>query len=322
MSLRNEISKRVAQFEHWKMGRPEQVIHFGAGIGDDLLCTAVAREMKKRGMGRIVMFSQHPSLFEENRDIGAVYPLGAATAGRRRHWAYGIVVPQYSINDPAHDRDLFRNEHLIATMCRLAGMTGSVDLRAYLTLRPAEKAAGKRFENQIAIQSGGLGQMKNKDWLPERYQAVADALADRFRLIQLGMAMDPPIRGALDLRGKATLRESAAILASSRVFIGQVGFLMHLSRAVECRSVIVYGGRETPLVSGYGANENIVGPTACAPCWQRNRCDYGHECMTMIEPDAVLAAVHRQLERTGAPLALEQASLDFTPHLLEPAVRA
>lgn len=321
MSLRSEISKRVTQFEHWKLGRPEQVIYFGQGFGDDLLCTAVARELKKRGTGKIVMFSRHPCLFEENLDIASVHNLGYPMVGRRRHWGYGAIIPQYSIPDPANDRDLFRNEHLIATMCRLAGLTGSVDLRAYLTLRPAEKAAGRRRENQIAIQSGGLGQMKNKDWLPERYQAVADTLSDRFGLVQIGMANDPPLRGALDLRGKTTLRESAAILASSLLFIGQVGFLMHLNRAVDRRSVIVYGGRETPQVSGYPANENLVGAVPCSPCWQRNRCDYGHECMTIIETDAVLAAVHRQLARADEPLELEQASLDFTPHILPAAKR-
>ena len=53
----------------------------------------------------------------------------------------------------------------------------------------------------------------------------------------------PPLKGALDLRGKTGLREAAAILSNSLVFIGQVGFLMHLARAVDCRSVIVYGGQ-------------------------------------------------------------------------------
>jgi len=43
--------------------------------------------------------------------------------------------------------------------------------------------------------------------------------------------------------------------------------------------------------------------------------------MTMIETDAVLAAVDRQIARAGEPLEVEQASLDFTPHMLEPAVR-
>jgi hypothetical protein len=313
MSLRSEISRRVAQFQHLWLGRPEHVIFFGQGIGDDLLCGTVAHELKKRGAGRIVMFSRYPSLFEHNPDVAAVYNYGYPTVGRMRHWGYRCVVPQYGYYDEEQDRDVYPNEHLLATMCRMAAITGTIELRPYLTLLASEKAAGKLLDNQIAIQSGGLGGMKNKDWLPERYQAVSNQLGDRFGMIQLGLKTDPPIQGALDLRGKTTLRESAAILASSRVFIGQVGFLMHLARAVDCRSVIVYGGREEPLITGYRVNENIVGRTICSPCWQRNKCDYGHECMRIIEPDQVVAAVRRQLEREGTPLAVEQVNLDFTP---------
>jgi len=316
MSLKDGISRRLTQIQHLWMGRPEVVIYFGAGIGDDLLCGTVAHELKKRGTGRIVMISRHPSLFEHSPDVAAVYNYGYATVGRRHRWGYGWLAPQFSVYDKETDRDVFPNEHLLITMCRKAGLTGTIELRPYLTLLASEKAAGRLLDNQIAIQSGGLGQMKNKDWLPERYQAVADQLGNGFGMVQLGLKQDPPIQGALDLRGKTTLRESAAILASSRLFIGQVGFLMHVARAVDCRSVIVYGGREDPFVSGYRVNENIVGRTICSPCWQRNKCDYGHECMKMIEPDQVVAAVRRQLERVGTPLEVEQVTLDMPQSVL------
>ena len=296
------------------MGRPDYEIFFGQGIGDDLLCGTVAHELKKRGARRIVMFSKYPSLFEHNSDVATVYDYGYLTVGRLRRWGYACVVPQFNTYDAELDRDIFPDEHLLATMCRIAGMTGSIELRTYMTLLAGEKKAGRLFEKQAVIQSSGLavgpGVMKNKDWFPERYQAVSDQLGSRLGMIQLGQTTDPPIQGALDLRGKTSLRESAAILASSRVFVGQVGFLMHLARAVDCRSVIVYGGRENPLVSGYRANENVVGRTTCSPCWQRNKCDYGHECMRMIEPPEVVAAVLRQLEREGTPLEVEQVTLD------------
>jgi ADP-heptose:LPS heptosyltransferase len=182
-----------------------------------------------------------------------------------------------------------------------------------LTLLPEERKAGSRFDKQIVIQSSGLaagpGMMKNKNWFPERFQAVSDAIRGSVNVIQLGLITDPPIQGSLDLRGKTTLRESAAILASSQLFIGQVGFLMHLARAVDCRSVIVYGGREDPSVSGYRANENLVGRTPCSFCWQRNKCDFDHECMQMISVDDTVAAVGRQLDRFGSPLEPEYFEL-------------
>ena len=310
MVLRDQASRQIARFQHWRMGRPDYTIYFGAGIGDDLLCTAVAHELKKRGAGRIVICSRHPGLFEHSTDIAAVYNYPQIVTGRLARWGYRTLVPQFSTYDPKTDRDDFPPGHMIEIMCRMAGISGEIELRPYLTLTDAERAKGQMQENQAVIQSAGLGLMKNKDWFPDRYQAVCDQLAGSLNMIQLGLASDPPISGALDLRGNTTLRESAAILARSRVFIGQVGLLMHLARAVDTRSVIVYGGREDPAVSGYLANENLVGRTPCSYCWQRNRCDFGHECMQMIAADPVIAAVRRVLERAGSPLKVGGLNLD------------
>ena len=192
----------------------------------------------------------------------------------------------------------------------MAGMTGPVDLRPYIYLLPSEIEKGRLYSPQAVIHSAGLAAMKNKQWPAERYQAVADDLRKDVQWIQLGMADDPPIRGALDLRGRTTLRESAAIVANSSVFLGEAGFLMHVARAVNTRAVIVYGGREEPMVSGYRANENIVGHTDCSPCWQRTRCDFGRECMQIIEPELVAAAIRRQLQLEGMPLDVEQVNIE------------
>jgi hypothetical protein len=295
------------------MGRPEHALFFGHGIGDDLLCTAVARELKKRGAGRIVMFSRHPSLFTFNPDIHAVYGYGYGTAGRRRYARYSTIIPQFSNYDQYSDKDVFRDEHVITTMCRIAGITGGIKLRPYLNLSAEEMQRGRICERQVVIQSAGLasgpGVMKNKEWYPERFQQVVDQLRGELSFVQLGNEQDPPLRGVIDLRGKTSLRESAAILSRSQVFIGQVGFQMHLARAVDCRGVIVFGGRENPAVSGYECNENIVKKTLCSPCWQRNRCDYDRKCMRMIEPEHVVTAVQRQLDRCGSPLVPETADI-------------
>jgi ADP-heptose:LPS heptosyltransferase len=152
--------------------------------------------------------------------------------------------------------------------------------------------------------------MNNKEWYPERFQEVVDQLLGEVSFVQLGSKSDPPIKGALDLRGKTSFRESAAILAASRVFIGIEGFPMHLARAVDCRSVIIYGGREDPQILGYACNENLVGAMPCAPCWQRNRCDYDRECMRMIDAEQVVAAVQKQLARYGSPIERQVIDLD------------
>jgi ADP-heptose:LPS heptosyltransferase len=128
---------------------------------------------------------------------------------------------------------------------------------------------------------------------------VTAALRRDFRLIQVGSKSDPPIDGALDLRGKTSYREAAALLANSVLFLGLVGFLMHLARAVDCRAVIIYGGRERPWQSGYGCNVNLTGDTSCSPCWRWNTCEYDRECMKLVTVDAVLEGVRSQALKFG-----------------------
>jgi ADP-heptose:LPS heptosyltransferase len=132
-----------------------------------------------------------------------------------------------------------------------------------------------------------------KEWLPERFQQVVDALAGEFTIVQVGTSDHPPLTGVVDLRGKTTIRQTAAVLRHSKVFIGLVGFLMHLARAVNTRSVIVYGGREHPSQSGYAENVNLFTPLECSPCWLWNRCPYDRECMRRISASDVVDAARR-----------------------------
>ena len=291
-------------------GRPGMYIHaLGAGIGDDLLCTAIFRELRRRGRDDFWVASKHPELYRRNDDVGVVVPPLTRYDTLLKRLGTRVVYPWYTSYHPAFDRDdPTPQQHLIALLCQKAGITGEVALRPYLTLGDEERAGGRRVARQVAIQSAGLDAkhaMRNKNWYHDRYQGVVDALRDRFDLVQVGSASDPPLAGALDLRGRTTLRETAAVLAGSLAFVGQVGMLMHLARAVDCRSVIVYGGRETPAQSGYPCNENLYSPVPCSPCWLLNACPYERMCLQMVDVGAVVEAFERQVARHGTPLACD-----------------
>jgi hypothetical protein len=284
-------------------GFPDIGLFFNGGLGDDIMCSAVARELRRRGTRKIWQFTTFPEIFDHNPDVIA---MPADFRLRRLCRLFGVpcLELEYPHPPPAH---------LIATLCAAAGIRGEIELRPGFVLTEAEKSAGRvTGRPQITIQTSSLSArfpMLNKQWPAERFQRVADGLAAEFDLVQLGAPSDFEVCGALDLRGKTKVRETASILSASRLFIGLVGGLMHLARAVECRSVIIYGGREHPSQSGYSANENLYWDGACAPCWQRNDCDFDRICMAEIRPDAVIAAVGRQAERYGTPLAIDRATL-------------
>jgi hypothetical protein len=292
-----------------RYGRPRKLISYNGGIGDDLLCTTVARELHDRKHGKIWVGTKYPELFEENPDAR---PVSIAD------WRFGKLAallgadPKplwYTRYDPGSDKDPEPPMHFAAMMCQQAGVSGWISVRPYLYLRQPEGRQGKIAENQIAMQSttrAAQTPLQNKEWFPERFQSVADSLSGAFTVLQLGGSGDPKLDNVIDLRGKTSLRQAAAVLSQSRLFVGLAGGLMHLARAVDCPAVIVYGGRERPEISGYVCNKNIQSAPPCSPCWQRNRCDHDRVCMTSIDLNTVLAAVREILDGGPRELPVEQ----------------
>ncbi len=213
--------------------------------------------------------------------------------------------PRYTMYREDIDQDVIPEKHIVLKMADSIGLKGRVKNKPVFYMDRQEQAAGKIFPRQIVIvtsTSGAKVPMRNKEWITERYQKVVDSFVPDYQFIQLGSGNDEPLDHVLDLRGKTSLRESAAILKNAHLLITHVGFMMHLARAVDCRAVIIYGGREKPEQSGYSCFENICSQVECAPCWLHNSCCFEKKCMTMITAKTVEQAVAEQLKLNGRSL--------------------
>lgn len=297
-----------------RLGRPQATLGFLGGIGDDLLCTAPIYEWLQRGVKRIWFCTRHPGLFPEL----AADPRIRLVPDQPRYLQLAARLGQpmrplsYSHYEAEHDRDSPLSEHIVTAMCRRAGLTGRVALRPRLAITPSERSAQTTWAGCIAVQTSSLVAsvpMLNKQWPADRMQALVNRFSGQARFIQIGSVADPALSGVDDLRGRTSLRATAAILAQTRLFVGIPGFLMHLARAVECRAVIVYGGREPAELTGYRCNINLAELPPCAPCWQRNRCDHGRVCTDAIPADRVATAVAAALAAPRSPLSEETADL-------------
>jgi ADP-heptose:LPS heptosyltransferase len=293
-------------------GLPDLVISLrDFGLGDNLLCTAILRELHQRKRFGVWMMSDYPELFAGMNDAERVVPANDKYKSFMRVWRPNIPNLMYAPLD-SPDHDVPPRRHIITEFCARAGITGSIALRPYLKLTSAEKAQESWACGRVVIQSSVLGAkypMLNKQWDVKRFQQVVDTLCNEFELVQLGSPSDPALEHVKDLRGITGIRQSAAILHNARLFIGGVGFLMHLARAVECPSVIVYGGREAPWQSGYICNANLYTALSCAPCWRWNTCDFDRKCMRDIEGDDVVRGVRELLSKPKAVLPVEHAHI-------------
>jgi ADP-heptose:LPS heptosyltransferase len=283
---------------------------YDGGIGDHLMLSTVARELKNRGQGRVFIITEFAELFRRNPDVD-----GVAAPGSRRHRLYEQLAgdrslwPTYLIN---HDRTTDTRQRppdpVLAYVCRTAGITGRVDLRPYVVLSESERAWGAPYRGAIVIQSSGLSARwptPNKEWFPERMAEVAARLIADHPVVQVGSPKDPPVPHTHDLRGRTKLRQLAALLSHCRMFIGLESMQMHMARAVDCPSVIVYGGRLRPNEIGYVCNENLYTALPCSPCWQESRCDFDRACLSAIVAGDVIAAADRLLARPRAGLTVE-----------------
>jgi ADP-heptose:LPS heptosyltransferase len=272
-------------------GRPPAVLYFGEAPGDDLLATAVVRQWRAVHGTRPWYMTRHPQLFAGNPDVGLVLEYSPELAGALRATGARRRRLTYHVYDPSADRSIApADTHIINLMCAAAGLPAIEDPAPVLNLDSSEIVRGAR--PRVIVQSSVLGAtmpIRTKEWSVERIQMVVDALAPEVEVVQLGARSDAPLQRVADYRGKTSLREAAGLIAGATIFIGLVGFLMHLARAVGTPAVIVFGGREHPTQSGYPVNRNLFTELPCSPCWFWNHCPYDHECMRRISAADVIA---------------------------------
>jgi ADP-heptose:LPS heptosyltransferase len=118
-------------------------------------------------------------------------------------------------------------------------------------------------------------------------------------------------RGAgLNLCGRLSVRESAAVLSRARLFCGHDSGPLHLAAAVGTPCVAVFSSRNLPGVwFPYGSQHEVIYHRIdCEGC-QREVCpDRNKECIRSITVDEVLAALMRIIDRSRSALGREAAA--------------
>jgi len=226
--------------------------------------------------------------------------VGYTTDGRRLLLSHPI-----SVTDA--DKRLHHTDYYLQLLSRL-GIEGG-DRRLKLACTEQELSWAKELladDNVIAINPGAAyGSAKR--WLPDRFAAVGDELAQRYRArivltggpgeVEIGndiaaaMSCNP-----LNMVGKTSVRQMMAILASSRLLVTNDSGPMHVASAFAVPIVAVFGS--TDHTTTCPASEKVVivrKETDCAPCLLR-QCPIDHRCMTAIQAEDVLQAAYRLLD--------------------------
>jgi Glycosyltransferase family 9 (heptosyltransferase) len=148
-----------------------------------------------------------------------------------------------------------------------------------------------------------------KNWDMEAWKAFLRCFQARFpeiKVVQLGGPNSRRIPGVdVDRVGMLGFKDSLAFLAHARLHVDGDSGLVHASRTLGTRSVVIFGPTP-PSYFGYPENENIA-PNFCGGCWWLKKnwmanCPVGYErveCMDSITPMEVLNRVKRILNVEG-----------------------
>lgn len=173
--------------------------------------------------------------------------------------------------------------------------------RAMLSALPGDRPL-------VAIHSGSGGYSPARRWDAVRFAAVADALAthDRAQIVLVGTASDNVEHVAaqmkatpLNLCGRTTVKQLAAVLARCILFIGADSGVMHLACAAGVPVVAIFGPSNDRAWGPWPRDEKhmvVRASLSCAPCsyvghgvGYREGCA-DRACMDAVTTEMVLSA--------------------------------
>ncbi|BAK78453.1 lipopolysaccharide heptosyltransferase III [Pseudogulbenkiania sp. NH8B] len=204
---------------------------------------------------------------------------------------------------------------------RRIGIQPGPDERA-LTLVPganAEAVAGARLtalglESQRYILIHPTSRWLFKTWPVQHMASLIDALTARGEQVLLTAAPDPAelamleqiqqelARPVASLAGQLTLKELAAVIDQARLFVGMDSVPMHMAAALQTPTVALFGPSGDIEWGPWKVPHRVLTePLSCRPCG-RDGCGGGKvsECLTLIGPERVLAAIDDVLAEVGA----------------------
>ncbi len=155
----------------------------------------------------------------------------------------------------------------------------------------------------LAAISPGAAYGSAKQWLPGRFAELARRLAGRHGcgVIVVGDkkssdAARDIMRAApgrvVDLCGRTTVLQLAALLERCSVLVTNDSGPMHLAAALSCPVVAIFGSTDPRITGPCAQNARVVSARVpCSPCLKR-QCPQGHlACMGAVSVEAVEAAV-------------------------------
>jgi heptosyltransferase III len=195
-----------------------------------------------------------------------------------------------------------------------AGNAANWDLRLTAFEKDTARAAVGDLAGRPLMACGPGTKMQSKDWGSDNWRALLAKLSLRFPsygLVLVGAKEDTEVGDyasrdwhgpIVNLCGRVTPRETAAVLEQASVFLGPDSGPMHLAACVATPCVIAFSARGLPGVwypAGQG-HQILYRHVSCSGCNLETCIAEARRCLTSITVDEMAAAVHSVLSKRMA----------------------
>lgn len=285
---RSGLLARVARYPNplaapWRRASLD-VVNDG-GIGDVVMCTPGLRELKRRNPHcKLRFYSKFSSLVRGLPYIDAALPYDDRPTVAT-YMVYIDAIPPRA--------------RIIALLGDKLGLRVT-DERVDCVIDPMLVA---RYQQQweglpsprVTVLRRASRWTPNKDWSDASWNDLIGRLARQATVVEIGERHGTASMGGLenyvDLRGRTSVDELAAVVAAADLHVGPISGPTHIAAAAGRRSVVIYGGFEDPSCSAYDRNVALYTQMPCAPCWLREPCPYDRKCLSAISVGTVEDAV-------------------------------
>lgn len=228
------------------------------------------------------------------RIVRAKTKIGFATNNRRRLFTHPI-----SYHQDTYETDCFQ-QLLTPLGC---GVVGEEDLPFLIVPERNDNAVdrllialgGKPF---VALFSGAS--IAERRWDAVKFAELANRLLTRMAVVVVGGAVDLEAArliehsGGVNLVGKTTLSETAAILARSSLLVSGDSGILHIAVGLGIPTVSLFGPGREKKWAPRGAGHIVINKNlSCSPCTTFGytpKCPINARCMAEISVDEVEAA--------------------------------
>jgi ADP-heptose:LPS heptosyltransferase len=275
------------------------------GLGDLLCSDPLVQGLHERfGAGTRVFLRGKAGNVVHNPGVA-----GLAAAGQR--FDHVVEVKLFTHMDRTAYGRLEAMPSLIEHMCSYGGVTPN-DRRPQLWLTPDDLVAARTLppgrRPRIALCADFGDPLRH--WPVDRWRAVAQVLHDAGAQV-VGIGQSDRLGNGVDLVGRLSMRETAAVLTQCDLFVGNNSGPFHYAQAAGLPCVVLFslaapqrfvhpGARVVPVrAEGLPCLECM---TRCFAAMQQSGCiaNPRGRCMLDVPVEAVLEAIDAALQPTAA----------------------